>query len=321
MANIANIIGKLTSINTSLGEIKNAIVGGSNTDYDNLTNKPQINSVTLSGNKTPGDLGLVASASVGVASGVAELDNTGHVPSSQLPSYVDDVVEGYYDEVTNKFYEENTYTTEIPGETGKIYITLDTNLSYRYTGSGFVVVSPSLALGETSSTAYRGDRGKTAYDKSQANETAISNINTLLGNTSIAGIGDGTVTGAISDINSKFRTLLWSNPSTTLNAETISVPTLSNYNYIEIECTFTGGDPAVVSKYKVVDGTGWILVGGLDPNNAGSVNAILNLGGRIFTINTTANTIAFSNGLMTYAGTAYTDWNSRCVPLAIYGLK
>lgn len=201
MANIANIIGKLTSINTSLGEIKNAIVGGSNTDYDNLTNKPQINSVTLSGNKTSSDLGLVASASVGVASGVAELDNTGHVPSSQLPSYVDDVVEGYYDEVTNKFYEENTYTTEIPGETGKIYITLDTNLSYRYTGSGFVVVSPSLALGETSSTAYRGDRGKIAYDTSQSNSTAIGNINTLLGNTSISGIGDGTVTGAISALN------------------------------------------------------------------------------------------------------------------------
>lgn len=193
-----NLLAKLQAIADAITN------GGSNTNYNNLNNKPQINGVTLSGNKVSLDLGLISSSSIGVASGVAELDNTGHVPSSQLPSYVDDVVEGYYDEVTNKFYEENTYTTEIPGETGKIYITLDTNLSYRYTGSGFVVVSPSLALGETSSTAYRGDRGKTAYDRSQANETAISNINTLLGNTSIAGIGDGTVTGAISALNDKY---------------------------------------------------------------------------------------------------------------------
>lgn len=192
-----NLLAKLQAI-------ADAITGGSNTDYDNLTNKPQINGVTLSGNKVSLDLGLISSSSIGVASGVAELDNTGHVPSSQLPSYVDDVVEGYYDEVTNKFYSDNAYTTEIPGETGKIYITLDTNLSYRYTGSGFVVVSPSLALGETSSTAYRGDRGKIAYDTSQSNSTAIGNINTALGNTSISGIGDGTVTGAISDLNSTY---------------------------------------------------------------------------------------------------------------------
>ena len=54
-----------------------------------------------------------------------------------------------------------------PGESGKIYITEDTNLTYRWSGSGYVEISPSLALGETSATAYRGDRGKAAYDHSQ----------------------------------------------------------------------------------------------------------------------------------------------------------
>ena len=43
----------------------------------------------------------------------------------------------------------------------------DTNLTYRWSGSQYVEISASLALGETSSTAYRGDRGKTAYDHSQ----------------------------------------------------------------------------------------------------------------------------------------------------------
>lgn len=81
----------------------------------------------------------------------------GTVPTNQLPSYVDDVLE---------------YATfsSLPatGVAGKIYVTLDTNLTYRWGGSDYVEISQSLALGETSATAYRGDRGKTAYDHSQS---------------------------------------------------------------------------------------------------------------------------------------------------------
>ena len=69
--------------------------------------------------------------------------------------------------IYQKFYKESTYTTEITGEEGKIYVDLSTNTTYRWSGSAFVAVGSSLALGETSSTAYRGDRGKTAYDHSQ----------------------------------------------------------------------------------------------------------------------------------------------------------
>lgn len=106
--------------------------------------------------------GKVSTAVVGEVNGIAELDNTGRVPSSQLPSYVDDVVEGYY--YNDKFYKEDTHSTEITGENGKIYIDLVTNKTYRWSGTGFAEISQSLALGETSSTAYRGDRGKIAYD-------------------------------------------------------------------------------------------------------------------------------------------------------------
>ena len=52
-------------------------------------------------------------------SGVAELDSGGKVPAAQLPSYVDDVVEGYLS--SGKFYKESAHTTEIAGESGKIY--------------------------------------------------------------------------------------------------------------------------------------------------------------------------------------------------------
>ena len=98
-------------------------------------------------------LGTASTKDVGVANGVAELDSAGKVPSSQLPSFVNDVIEvADYDHLP------------ITGESGKIYVTLDTNKTYRWTGSGYAEISESLALGETSSTAYRVDRGKTAYD-------------------------------------------------------------------------------------------------------------------------------------------------------------
>ena len=81
----------------------------------------------------------------------------GKVPSSQLPSFVDDVIE-----------VADYASLPTTGETGKIYVTLDTNLTYRWSGTAYVEISQSLALGETSGTAYRGDRGKIAYDFSQA---------------------------------------------------------------------------------------------------------------------------------------------------------
>ena len=102
------------------------------------------------------DVGAIALSLKGAVNGVAELDANGKVPSAQLPSYVDDVLE--YD-------KQSSFPTT--GEAGKIYIAKDTNKTYRWSGSAYVEISASLALGETSSTAYRGDRGKTAYDHSQ----------------------------------------------------------------------------------------------------------------------------------------------------------
>ncbi len=119
----------------------------------------------------------------GTANGLAELDATGKVPAAQLPSYVDDVVEGYF--YNSKFYEESAHTTEIAGETSKIYMDLTTNKIYRWSGTAFAVVSDTLALGETSATAYRGDRGKAAYDHSQltsGNPHKVTKTDVGLGN-------------------------------------------------------------------------------------------------------------------------------------------
>lgn len=99
----------------------------------------------------------------GALSGLAELTPEGKVPASQLPSYVDDVLE---------FETEAAFP--VTGETGKIYVAADTNLTYRWSGTGYVEISQSLALGETASTAYRGDRGKTAYDHATAKGSAFA---------------------------------------------------------------------------------------------------------------------------------------------------
>ena len=105
------------------------------------------------------DVSAIPSSQKGAASGVAELDSSGKVPTSQLPSYVDDVLE-----YTNKASFPTT------GETGKIYVDKATNLTYRWSGTAYVEISPSLALGETSSTAYRGDYGAAAYAHAVTNK-------------------------------------------------------------------------------------------------------------------------------------------------------
>ena len=104
---------------------------------------------------------------------VPELEN-GKIPANYLPSFVDNVDE--YDTIS---------LFPVVGESNRIYIDKSTNKTYRWSGTAYVEISESIALGETSSTAYRGDRGKIAYDHSQsahapsnaeANQNAFSNV-------------------------------------------------------------------------------------------------------------------------------------------------
>lgn len=98
--------------------------------------------VSLGSMPTAADLAnYVPLSQKGAANGVASLDASGLVPASQLPSYVDDVLEGYYKTADGKFYKEAAYTNLITGETGKIYVSLDTNKTYRWTGTTFVYIT------------------------------------------------------------------------------------------------------------------------------------------------------------------------------------
>lgn len=111
----------------------------------------------------------VKRSEMGKASGVATLGTDGKVPSSQLPSYVDDVLE--YDKKTS-------FPTT--GSAGIIYIAKDTNITYRWSGSAYVEISSSLALGETSSTAYAGDKGKVLEGRVSDVEGLVSDNTDIL---------------------------------------------------------------------------------------------------------------------------------------------
>lgn len=132
--------------------------------------------------KNPGDflteadiVNKIDKSEKGAANGVAELDQNGKVLSSQLPSYVDDVVE-----------YQNRNAFPYIGEAGKIYIAIDTNLTYRWTGSTYVAISSPIALGETANTAYRGDRGKIAYDTALRHETEKADKTDTVLNTTLS---------------------------------------------------------------------------------------------------------------------------------------
>ena len=98
----------------------------------------------------------------------------GKVPAANLPSYMDEILE---------YPSMSAFPAQ--GGDAKIYLALDTNKQYRWSGSQYSEVSPSLALGETSSTAFAGDRGK-ALETAQTTlaasvASAVQSVETLSG--------------------------------------------------------------------------------------------------------------------------------------------
>lgn len=122
------------------------------------------------------------SAIKGVAGGVAELDATGKVPASQLPAFIDDVAE---------YNSKNDFPAT--GESNKIYIAKDKNITYRWSGTTYVAIGSDLALGETSSTAYPGDKGAAAYAHGVTNKGSAF----ASGFYKVTTNSEGHVTGAI----------------------------------------------------------------------------------------------------------------------------
>lgn len=169
----------ITPANIGLGNVNNTsdankpVSTAQQAALDLKENKANLKALAYKDSLSKTDVGLgnvtndaqVRRSEMGTASGVATLDTNGKVPSSQLPSYVDDVLE--YDSLS---------AFPATGETGKIYIAKDTNKTYRWSGTAYTEISASLALGETSSTAYAGNKGKQNADDIATLKTRTANI-------------------------------------------------------------------------------------------------------------------------------------------------
>ena len=168
--------GNLKDSTKKLSDLQDKLSEGDGIDID-ANNKISLKVDYLTASR----VGYIPATEKGSNGGVATLDNAGKVPSSQLPSYVDDVIEGYL--YNGAFYTDSAHTDLITPESGKIYVDLHTNTTYRWGGSAYVQISESLALGETSTTAYYGDKGKLAYAHSQITDgrnphnTTADNVN------------------------------------------------------------------------------------------------------------------------------------------------
>ena len=215
----------VTKAQVGLGNVSN-VAQASKTEFDSHnsdTTKHVTASERSSWNAKQNNLGFTPenASKKSKANGYASLDANGKVPASELPSYVDDVIEA-------------TTLANLPttGETGKIYVTTNDNKTYRWSGTAYAEISASLALGTTSSTAYRGDLGNIAYSHSKATGNPHGTTKAQVGlgnvdNTSDANKPISTATQAeldkkvdksqvLTDVpkNAKFTDTIYSHPST-----------------------------------------------------------------------------------------------------------
>lgn len=236
--------GGVTSVNGKTGAVTLTKVDVGLGNVDNVkqysaSNPPPYPVTSVAGRTgavtlTKSDVGLgnvtndaqVKRSEMGSANGVATLDAQGKVPSAQLPSYVDDVLEGTYVNATT--FNDPSGQAYTP-ESGKIYIDTTTNKQYRWGGTEYAEISSSLALGETSSTAYPGDKGKQNADNIAALDgrvdqvesdidqiqTSLADVVTLSGEQTISGAKTFTKTVTIKGSGERDKgTKLWADPIT-----------------------------------------------------------------------------------------------------------
>ena len=212
-ANITDLQGKLNTKQDKLTAGTNITISGSTisaTVPSNQATKAYVD----------GEIKTKVTDKLGAKSGIATLDTTGKVPANQLPSYVDDVIEGKlvgadffpvkvdYSSGSNSTTTVEYETVKLTPESGKIYIDIPTGKIYRWSGTSFSVISETLALGETSTTAYAGSKGK-------ANATAISSLQSgkqdkIVSGTHIKTVGGQSIVGSGNVALTSLGSLNWS---------------------------------------------------------------------------------------------------------------
>lgn len=178
----------------------------------------------------------------GANNGVASLDAGGKVPSVQLPSYMDDVLE-----------YANLAAFPATGTAGIIYVALDTNKVYRWSGSAYTEISPSPgstdAVPEGASNLYftnaRAQAAVTTISGNAATATKLATPRTI----AISGKVTGTATSFDGSGNITIN-------ATGLSIAAGDVPTL-NQNTTgsagSVAWTGVSGKPTTISGYGITD--------------------------------------------------------------------
>jgi hypothetical protein len=184
-ANVDNLQGRMTSAEGDIDDIESGatIVPRALGDQNGNT----INTTYLT--QSSASATYIPLSQKAQANGVATLGADGRVVASQIPGVVTSIEE--YDSLED--FPETGFLTVV-------YLAMDTGLTYLWSGTQYVVISSSLALGESSTTAYRGDRGKIAYDYSQVGHLPLAG-GTVTGNLVVG--GDLTISGTTTTINTE----------------------------------------------------------------------------------------------------------------------
>lgn len=202
--------------------------------------KVKAGSVTFGASDT---VNFIGSGNVSVTGNASDdtitISLTGKLPADMIPGSVDEIIEGYY--YNSKFYKESAHTTEITGETGKIYVDLSTNKTYRWGGSSFVEISASLALGTTASTAAKGNH----------THKIASHTHKLTG-APYTPAGGVTVTPNTTTVNSI--TAVGSLPSLTITEATVSKITGWSAGSAPTRSSFTYATGAAKSTFDALTG-------------------------------------------------------------------
>lgn len=315
--------------------------GGGTSNYNQLTNKPSINGVTLTGNKTTSDLGIDKTAvGLGNVPNVSTNDQTptfteastrNNIASGEKLSVIFGKIQKFFNDLkTVAFSGSYTDLSNKPQVNG-------VELSGNKTASQLGMANSNTFQGTIAEWNALSTTEKKAYDHASITGTGGGeyNVDKTTGDlVQTAGMpdtypadqvmmSDGTtsVEDALDEVKSGLSTLLWTNPTNELAPQTITLTNLQEYRYIDVVHSLSH-DVAIrnVSRFKVANGTNNLFIGRIDTSvSSTSVINTLNFTSRAFTIN--GNDITFESGQMTYNNGVYKDWNNRCVPLEIYGIK
>lgn len=250
------------AIEDFLDDKQDTLVSGTN--IKTVNNKSLLGSGNVSITKSDVGLGNVTNdaqvkrSEMGVASGVATLDSAGKVPTSQLPSYVDDVLE--YD-------TKSDFPTT--GEAGKIYVDKSTNTSWRWSGTAYVQIKGDLAIGTTTGTAADGGVANTHYNNT-SNPHSVTKAQVGLG--SVVNTGDSatpvsggttkfTTGGAYTELNKKVDKVsgkgLSTNDYTTDEKNKLAgIATGAEVN-VQSDWNATSGDAFIKNKPTIPDSFQW----------------------------------------------------------------